>query len=62
MQLEIPHKIITYHDFGNVSNFEKQLQLLSRQKKILLTTDDGDLSFYTTAYPLILKYKIQFIL
>lgn len=62
MQLEIPHKIITYHEFGNVSNFEKQLQLLSRQKKVLLTTDDGDLSFYTTAYPLILKYKIPTIL
>ncbi|NNT72554.1 polysaccharide deacetylase family protein [Flavobacterium sp. IMCC34852] len=62
MKLAIPHTIVTYHEFGNVSNFEKQLQLLSRQKKVLLTTDDGDLSFYTTAYPLILKYKIQTIL
>lgn len=62
MELAIPHKIVTYHEFGTHSNFEEQLQLLCRQKKILLTTDDGDLSFYTNAYPLLLQYKIPTIL
>lgn len=62
MTVDLPHKLVTYHEFGNLSNFEKQLQWLSRQKKMLLTTDDGDLSFYTTAYPLLQKYKIPAIL
>jgi len=62
MKLEQYHKIITYHDFENVFNFEKQLQLISQNKCVLVTTDDGDLSFYTNAFPLLKQYKIPTIL
>lgn len=62
MKLNIPNIIVTYHDFKAVPNFEKQLQILSKRKDVLLTTDDGDLSFYTKAFPLIAKYNIPTIL
>ncbi|WP_162126257.1 polysaccharide deacetylase family protein [Flavobacterium phycosphaerae] len=62
MKIDSYHKILTYHDFENVSNFEKQLQIISRLPKVLVTTDDGDLSFYTNAFPLLVKYNIPAIL
>lgn len=62
MRLNIPDKILVYHSFKNVRNFEKQLQLLKKHKNVLVTTDDGDLTFYTVAYPLLLKYNIPSIL
>jgi peptidoglycan/xylan/chitin deacetylase (PgdA/CDA1 family) len=58
----IPDKIVTYHEFGELSNFELHLQCLSRLKRMILTTDDGDLSFYKHAYPLLLQYNIPSIL
>jgi poly-beta-1,6-N-acetyl-D-glucosamine N-deacetylase len=61
MHLKIPRTIVTYHVFSNVENFEKHLKILSK-KEVLLTTDDGDLSFYQNAFPLIKKYKIPSIL
>jgi poly-beta-1,6-N-acetyl-D-glucosamine N-deacetylase len=62
MKIDLYNKILTYHDFENVSNFEKQLQVLSRLPKVLVTTDDGDFSFYTKAFPLLVKYNIPAIL
>jgi peptidoglycan/xylan/chitin deacetylase (PgdA/CDA1 family) len=62
MKLYIPKIIVTYHDFKTCSIFEKQLQNLSKRQDVLLTTDDGDISFYTTAFPLIVKYNIPAIL
>jgi peptidoglycan/xylan/chitin deacetylase (PgdA/CDA1 family) len=62
MKIDLYNKILTYHDFENVSNFEKQLRVLSRLPKVLVTTDDGDLSFYTHAFPLLVKYNIPAIL
>jgi peptidoglycan/xylan/chitin deacetylase (PgdA/CDA1 family) len=62
MKIDVYKKILTYHDFENVSNFEKQLQVLSKSPNILVTTDDGDLSFYTNAFPLLVKYNIPSIL
>ncbi|MFN3969036.1 polysaccharide deacetylase family protein [Flavobacterium sp.] len=60
--MNIPKTIVTYHSFENISNFEKQLQILKKQKNVLVTVDDGDLTFYTEAYPLLVKYKIPAIL
>jgi peptidoglycan/xylan/chitin deacetylase (PgdA/CDA1 family) len=62
MKIDLYNKILTYHNFENVSNFEKQLQVVSRLPKVLVTTDDGDLSFYTKAFPLLVKYNIPTIL
>ncbi len=62
MKINIPPIIVTYHSFKNVSNFEKQLQILKKHKNVLVTTDDGDRTFYTEAYPLLLKYKLPAIL
>lgn len=62
MRLNIPDKILVYHSFKDVLNFEKQLQWLTKHKNVLVTVDDGDISFYNVAYPLLLKYNIPSIL
>ena len=48
--------------FINPKNFEDELKNNKTQRKILLTIDDGFLSFYQNAWPLLKKKKIPFIL
>ena len=48
--------------FINPANFEKELINKKNQRKVLLTIDDGFLSFYNNAWPLLKKEKIPFIL
>ena len=48
--------------FINPKNFESELINNKLQRKILLTIDDGFLSFYKNAWPILKKKKIPFIL
>ena len=48
--------------FINPKNFEKELKNNKKQRKILLTVDDGFLSFYENAWPALKDQKIPFIL
>ena len=48
--------------FINPKNFEEELKNNKLQKKILLTIDDGFLSFYENAWPILKSKKIPFIL
>ena len=48
--------------FVNPKNFENELINNKLQKKILLTIDDGFLSFYENAWPILKSKKIPFIL
>ena len=49
-------------EFINPANFEEELINQKKQRKVLLTIDDGFLSFYNNAWPLLKKEKIPFIL
>ena len=48
--------------FINPKDFENELKNLKQQRKILLTIDDGFLSFYENAWPILKEKKIPFIL
>ncbi len=48
--------------FVNANNFEELMKSNKEEKKILLTIDDGFLSFYENAWPILKKNKIPFIL
>jgi poly-beta-1,6-N-acetyl-D-glucosamine N-deacetylase len=48
--------------FINPKNFEEELKSNKNQRKILLTIDDGFLSFYENAWPILKEKKIPFIL
>ena len=48
--------------FINPSNFKTELSNNKKQRKILLTIDDGFLSFYKNAWPYLKEKKIPFIL
>ena len=48
--------------FINPKNFEDEIVKNKNQRKILLTIDDGFLSFYNNAWPILKKNKIPFIL
>ena len=48
--------------FVNPNNFEEELKKNKSKRKILLTIDDGFLSFYENAWPILKKKKIPFIL
>jgi len=48
--------------FVNPNNFEDDLKNNKTQRKILLTIDDGFLSFYNKAWPVLKEKKIPFIL
>ena len=49
-------------NFINPKDFENELKNNKKQRKILLTIDDGFLSFYENAWPILKKEKIPFIL
>ena len=49
-------------DFFHPKDFENQFNLPKKNKKILLTIDDGFESFYKEAWPILKKEKIPFIL
>jgi poly-beta-1,6-N-acetyl-D-glucosamine N-deacetylase len=48
--------------FVNPTNFENDLLNKEKERKILLTIDDGFQSFYEQAWPILKKEKIPFIL
>ena len=48
--------------FVNPKNFKNELISNKKQRKILLTIDDGFLSFYKNAWPILKERKIPFIL
>ena len=48
--------------FINPKDFEYELKNTKLQRKILLTIDDGFLSFYKNAWPILREKKIPFIL
>ena len=48
--------------FINPKNFEEELTKNKKERKILLTIDNGFLSFYQNAWPILKKNKIPFIL
>ncbi len=48
--------------FVNPNKFENELKNNKSQRKILLTIDDGFLSFYKNAWPILKEKKIPFIL
>ena len=48
--------------FINPKNFKYELTANKKQRKILLTIDDGFLSFYENAWPILKKKEIPFIL
>ena len=49
-------------DFFNPKNFENKFYVPRKNKKILITIDDGFKSFYEEAWPILRKEKIPFIL
>jgi len=49
-------------NFLHPKDFENQFNLPKKDKKILLTIDDGFESFYNEAWPILKKEKIPFIL
>ncbi len=49
-------------NFVNPSNFQSELNLNKKDRKVLITIDDGFLSFYKSAWPILKKEKIPFIL
>ncbi len=49
-------------EFVNPKNFENDLKNKKKERKILLTIDDGFSSFYNNAWPILKKKKIPFIL
>ena len=59
-QLEIIEK--ENINFVNPRNFEQNLNLKKNKRKILITIDDGFLSFYKNAWPILKEKKIPFIL
>ena len=59
MILKIILKIIEENNisFINPKNFENELKNNKKQRKILLTIDDGFLSFYKNAWPILKEKK-----
>ncbi len=68
--------VLTYHKISCRSHFEKQIKYLiakydiglnlkngiEGKKRLVITSDDGDLSFYLNAFPILKKYKIPAVL
>ena len=67
--------VLAYHTINDKCNFEKQIRYLlanyeivkemsgnSDQRQVIITADDGDVSFYHHAFPVLKKYKIPAIL
>ena len=49
-------------NFIDTKNFKREINSKIKEQKILLTIDDGFLSFYENAWPILKKNKIPFIL
>ena len=49
-------------EFINPTEFDQNFNVPKEKKKILITIDDGFLSFYENAWPFLKKNKIPFLL
>ncbi|MCX2739961.1 polysaccharide deacetylase family protein [Pontibacter anaerobius] len=54
-------KIVVYHKFCSNHQLEAHLSILQKED-VLITVDDGDVSFYKYLFPLLHKYKIPTVL
>ncbi len=58
-----PETILTYHKIHDTGNFERQVHYLKKTyPDALITVDDGDISFYENAFPLLKDSGLQVIL
>jgi len=54
-------KTLAYHTFNSNFNFGNHLKHI-RAQKVLITVDDGHISFYENAFPLLKQYQVRTIL
>ena len=59
--LLLKNKIVTYHKISDQHKLAAHFAIY-RDKKVLVTVDDGDISFYRHMFPLLREYKIPAIL
>lgn len=59
--ISVPSKVLCYHAVHSAKQFEKHLVALQGQP-VLLTFDDGDLSVYKNAFPLLKAYRMNAVL
>ena len=69
-------RVLAYHSIHNSKNFENQIKFLKKNYKVItgeelnneftnslvITSDDGDVSFYYNAFPILKKYNIPAVL
>ncbi|GAB3535516.1 hypothetical protein GCM10027443_24810 [Pontibacter brevis] len=60
-KLELNKKIVTYHKIGAQHQLAEHFEIY-QGKDILVTVDDGDISFYQHMFPLLKKYNMPAIL
>jgi peptidoglycan/xylan/chitin deacetylase (PgdA/CDA1 family) len=60
-QIPEKQKIVTYHKIRPQHLLEEHF-MLYREQNILVTVDDGDISFYQYMFPLLKQYKLPAIL
>lgn len=54
-------KVVTYHKINSQNNLAAHFDIY-REKDVLVTVDDGDISFYHHMFPLLKAYKMPAIL
>lgn len=55
------HKIVTYHKISENHKLPAHFTIL-KEKGVLVTVDDGDISFYQHMFPLLKAYKLPAVL
>jgi len=53
--------VMAYHEVKNVNKFLQHLKLY-KERNVILTFDDGDVSFYKNVFPIVREFKIPTIL
>lgn len=59
--LESYQKIVTYHKVSAQNKLSAHFKIY-QEKRVLITADDGDLSFYQHVFPLLQEYKLPAVL
>lgn len=54
-------RVLTYHKINNPGQFERHLDIVKKYN-CLITVDDGDISFYEHAFPLLCRYQVPCVL